>query len=63
HFDMPVLFITGDEDFICPSKLLERCFEDIEAPVKKMVTIKKATHTCFYDQPEEFLRVVWEFVG
>lgn len=63
HFDMPVLFITGDEDFICPSKLLERCFEDIEAPVKKMVTIKKATHTCFYDQPGEFLRVVGEFVG
>ncbi len=63
HFDMPVLFITGDEDFICPSKLLERCFENIDAPVKKMVTIEKATHTCFYDQPEEFLRVVGEFVG
>lgn len=63
HFDMPVLFVSGDEDFVCPNHLLEQCFDNISAPVKKNVVIPKATHLCFYDQPMIFLKEVVEFIS
>lgn len=63
HFDMPVIFVSGDEDFICPNKLLERCFDEISAPVKKIVVIPKATHLCFYDQPAAFLKEIVGFIN
>ena len=61
HFDMPLLFISGDEDFICPNQLLVQCFDEIEAPVKKNVVLPKATHLCFLDQPEAFRKEVVRF--
>lgn len=62
-FEVPVLFVNGDEDFACPVELLKQCFEDIKAPEKKMVTIPSATHLCFYDKPDEFFRILSDFVS
>ena len=61
HFDMPVLFVSGDEDFVCPNELLAQHFGQITAPQKKNVVISKATHTCFYDQPTAFLDTITDF--
>ena len=61
HFDMPVLFVSGDEDFVCPNELLAQHFGQITAPQKKNVVISKATHTCFYDQPTAFLYTIIDF--
>ena len=61
HFDMPVLFVSGDEDFVCPNELLAQHFGQITAPQKKNVVIAKATHTCFYDQPTAFLDTIIDF--
>ena len=61
HFDMPVLFVSGDEDFVCPNKLLAQHLGQITAPQKKNVVISKATHTCFYDQPTAFLDTIIDF--
>jgi len=61
HFDMPVLFVSGDEDFVCPNELLAQHFGRITAPKKKNVVISKATHTCFYDQPTAFLDTIIDF--
>lgn len=61
HFDMPVLFVSGDEDFVCPNELLAHHFGQITAPQKKNVVISKATHTCFYDQPTAFLDTIIDF--
>ena len=61
HFDMPVLFVSGDEDFVCPNELLAQHFGQITAPQKKNVVIPKATHTCFYDQPTAFLDTIIDF--
>ena len=61
HFDMPVLFVNGDEDFVCPNELLAQHFGQITAPQKKNVVISKATHTCFYDQPTAFLDTIIDF--
>ncbi len=61
HFDVPVLFLFGDEDFACPEELLNRCYDQITAPVKEKKTLAKATHLCFFDQPEAFLKEVLAF--
>lgn len=61
HFDMPVLFVSGNEDFVCPNELLAQHFGQITAPQKKNVVISKATHTCFYDQPTAFLDTIIDF--
>lgn len=63
HFDMPVLFVSGDEDFVCPNELLAQHFGQITAPQKKNVVISKATHTCFYDQPTAFLDTIIDLCG
>ena len=63
HFDMPVLFVSGDEDFVCPNELLAQHFGQITAPQKKNVVISKATHTCFYDQPTAFLDTIIDFTS
>ena len=61
QFGVPVLFVTGDEDFICPNSLLAACFDRIEAPARENMVIPKASHLCFHDQPEEFLRILTAF--
>lgn len=58
NFEVPVLFIYGEEDVSCPSELLQECFDEIKAPSKKLVVMKEASHMCFYDQPEKF----WEIM-
>ncbi len=63
HFEVPLLFTVGDEDFVTPVGLLQECFDRIEAPEKQLAVIPKASHLCFYDQPETFFRILTEFVG
>lgn len=61
-YKVPVLFVFGEEDFSCPTDMLEDCFDSISAPVKKLEIIPKAAHTCFYDRPQEFMRAISEFI-
>lgn len=61
-YTLPVLFVSGEEDFSCPTGMLEDCIDSISAPVKKLEIIPKAAHTCFYDRPQEFMRTISEFI-
>ncbi len=62
-YKVPVLFISGEEDFSCPTGMLDDCFDSISAPVKKFSIIPKAAHTCFFDQPVIFQQKVSEFMN
>ncbi len=62
NFGVPVLFVSGEEESVCPSELVKECFEEIYAPEKRIAVIPQAGHCCFYDQPEAFMRVVQEFL-
>lgn len=62
-FDIPVLFIYGEEENICPPELLKERFDDISAPLKKMEIIPQASHGSFLDQPERFMEAFGKFVG
>ncbi len=61
RFDVPVLFLFGEEETVCPSELLTECFTEITAPEKKTVIIPNASHTCFHDQPTVFLSALSTF--
>lgn len=62
HFDVPTLFVFGDEENICPPEMLKACFVDIESPKKQIEIIPQASHGCFIDQPESFLNIISSFV-
>lgn len=57
-FQVPVYFIFGEDDIVCPSDILSECFDGVEAPVKELHVIEKAGHCCFYDNPESFNKIL-----
>lgn len=61
HFDVPILFLFGKEETVCPAELLYDCFDQIEAPGKRMEIIPRASHGCMFDQPECFLNILLSF--
>lgn len=61
-YEIPVLFVYGEEDFSSPLELFEAYYDKISAPEKKLVIIPKASHNCFYDKPHEFLQIFSEFI-
>lgn len=63
HFDVPVIFIYGDEENICPPEMLNACFDDINAPKKQIEIIPQASHCCFFDQPDLFINALCSFVN
>ncbi len=62
HFDVPLLFVFGEEETVCAPALLETCFDGITAPDKQLVILPEASHSCYFDQPERFLETVSEFL-
>ncbi|MCQ2416806.1 MAG: alpha/beta hydrolase [Oscillospiraceae bacterium] len=63
HFEMPVLFVYGEEENICPAELMNTCFNQISAPEKQIRIIPQASHCCFNDQPDVFLQAVRAFTN
>lgn len=62
NYKVPVLFVFGDEDFVCPNELIADCFDNITAPVKRFEVISKAGHSCFCDQPESYNEIINSFL-
>lgn len=61
-FHVPVLFLFGEEDPVCPPELVEDFFDEIISPDKQIFVIPEAAHCCFYDQPEVFMQKVLAFL-
>lgn len=57
-FPIPAIFITGEEDTACPHSLLKGLIDDIEATRKELYIVDKAGHNCYYDNAEEFWRIL-----
>ncbi len=62
-FEVPVLFVYGDEDCSSPPKLMEDCFDKVSASKKKLEIIPRAGHNCFYDKSERFIKILNGFLG
>lgn len=63
NYEVPVLFVFGEEETGCNPELIEDCFDNISAPVKNLEIIPKAAHSCYFDQPEIFNQKITSFVN
>jgi 3-oxoadipate enol-lactonase len=57
---IPTLFLTGEEDILLPPQLVERVASQI--PHALFVKIPGVGHSAYFEKPEEFNRIVLEFL-
>ena len=62
-YQVPVLFISGSEDWSCPVGLIEEYFDVITAPRKDMYLLDGCGHSPQSQLPEEFGNAVKDFLG
>ena len=54
RFEVPVILVSGAEDWTTPRVLARQYFEAIAAPRKQFLTVEHAGHLPFLDRPEAF---------
>lgn len=57
---VPVLFIAGEEDVICPPPLIRLLHEQV--PGSRYVEIPRAGHSAYFEQPEPFNAALLAFL-
>ena len=57
-FEIPVIFISGNLDWVTPYPMVQTFEATINAPFKKMVMIDQAGHSPMMDNPEQFCQEV-----
>lgn len=57
---VPVLFIAGEEDVICPPPLIKAMHAQV--PGSRYAEIASAGHSAYFEQPEAFNRVLLDFL-
>jgi len=62
-YQVPVLYILGEHDWLTPNILAKEFFDTIEAPKKDYVLIEEAGHLTMLDQPESFNNAIISFVS
>lgn len=58
EFEMPVYFISGSCDWICPADSIKEYAEDISAPEVRMELTEGCGHNQQFSSPEEFAGIV-----
>jgi pimeloyl-ACP methyl ester carboxylesterase len=56
--EVPVLFISGKSDMLCPRELTTKYYEILEAPSKQIIYFEKSAHFPFLEETEKFCDVV-----
>jgi pimeloyl-ACP methyl ester carboxylesterase len=56
RFEVPFFIVQGENDVFTTPKLAVDFFNDVVAPIKRMVLIPEAGHFAAFMQPEQFLR-------
>ena len=60
--NVPVYFLQGRHDNDTPSKLVEEYFNILSAPKKELIWFENSAHFPFYEEPDEFSKVLIEKV-
>ena len=63
EFEVPVLFISGSEDWVCPVGLIEDFYGEMTAPYKEIYLIEGCGHSPQGQLPEEFADAVKSFLN
>ncbi|MBP5403391.1 MAG: alpha/beta fold hydrolase [Treponema sp.] len=58
NYKVPVYFIAGSEDWICPIELIEQYKNKISAPKKSFTILEGCGHPLQYESPKEFAAFV-----
>src|SRR5262249_12926658 len=58
---VPVLFVAGEDDVICPPELIAVMHQNV--PGSRLEVIGGAGHSAYFEAPEAFNRVVLEFLA
>ncbi len=51
---IPVHFIQGRYDYVCPGELAEEYYISLEAPAKSFTWFENSAHDVYYDEPDLF---------
>jgi pimeloyl-ACP methyl ester carboxylesterase len=51
---IPVHFIQGRYDYVCPGEITEEYYNALEAPIKSFTWFEKSAHDVYYDEPHKF---------
>jgi pimeloyl-ACP methyl ester carboxylesterase len=63
RIDVPVYLLQGRNDIPCPTFLVERYFNALDAPMgKRLVIFERSPHVVHYTEREEYLRVLTEMI-
>ena len=62
EFAVPVLFVSGSEDWACPVGLIKEYFDVINSPRKEMYLLDGCGHSPQSQLPEEFAQAVKSFL-
>ncbi len=62
EFEVPVYFISGDSDWICPVDSVREYAENITAPEVRLELLDGCGHNVQYSLPEEFAKIVREVI-
>ena len=62
EFDVPMLFISGEKDYVCNCQLTRKFCDDLTAPRKEFYEVEGGGHTPHYETPEIVAEKVLNFL-
>lgn len=63
NYQVPVLFISGEYDWVTPRSLVEQYYAVVSAPYKKMLSVEGCGHTPQTDRPKAVVQAINEFLN
>ena len=62
-FEVPVFFLSGGDDWICPVGLIEDYYEQMNAPYKDIYLLEGCGHSPQGQYPEECANAIKDFLS
>lgn len=62
EYEMPVYFISGSRDWVCPPEMVEDYMNELSAPDKDIIYMEDCGHSPHYTFPDEFGKNVKELL-
>lgn len=62
-FDVPIFFVTGENDRVTPASLIAEYEKSLKAPMKQSFIIKDTGHFAFFTEPQKFSAIVLDILN
>ena len=57
-FDIPIFFIAGKYDFVTPTSLVQKFYDELDAPKKELIVFKNSGHLPQLEECEQFAQTL-----